>query len=421
MTEQEAYILSLRGQTPYGLVAQQPPSGLPDGGYGSSTQDVSGIPAEVKRANALAQLLRQQASSPLETNQMAGRFVVPVSPWQGVAKLAQGAMAGYTERKADEKEKTYNTARQEAMARALKGLEAGESPEIALAPLAQFEGTETLPLEYGLKSRMAEREAKIAAESDERKFSFQQARDEFRQAQQMERDNARYEQMDKRQQAQFAQAQAMQMRQFEQQMNMQARQLAAADERAARSQSGMKPPPGYRFTPEGNLEAIPGGPASTKAEIAAEKAQTAAVLAGSKADTVINMIDKGLEQTSAGTTGLKGAVLGQLPGTQSYDLKNTIDTVKANIGFKELSDMRAASPTGGALGQVAVKELDFLQASIASLNQGQSEAQLRENLNKVKTHYQNWKNIMQRAAEAQQGGASAPSQDSGVVDWNDLE
>ena len=46
--------------------------------------------------------------------------------------------------------------------------------------------------------------------------------------------------------------------------------------------------------------------------------------------------------------------------------------------------MREASPTGGALGQVAVQELEALQATLASLNPDQSEGQLRQNLARVK-------------------------------------
>ncbi len=52
--------------------------------------------------------------------------------------------------------------------------------------------------------------------------------------------------------------------------------------------------------------------------------------------------------------------------------------------------MRQASPTGGALGQVAVQELNFLQAAISNLDVGQSPQQLRDNLSKVKKHYNRW-------------------------------
>lgn len=369
----------------------------------------------VKRRRALAKLLME---SEMPQGQMvSGHYVAP-SALGGLNAVARQLLGAYGERKADEQEAGNISMQQKALVELLRGNE-GKSPEEvydmgASDPRLGMELNNQF-LTQGFSSRIAQQKAQAEAAQDAAKAAAQEKRDEFKAFQQQQRDEAKFEQMTKIQQANFAQQQQMQMAAFENQSALLDRRLAASDGRGS-----MKPPAGYRFTPEGNLEAIPGGPASTKQEIAAEKAQTAAVLAGSKADTVINMIDKGLEQTSADTTGLKGSVLGQLPGTKSYDLRNTIDTVKANIGFKELSDMRAASPTGGALGQVAVKELDFLQSSIASLNQGQSEKQLKENLNKVKTHYHNWKNVMQRAAASPQGGSPTASSEQGVVNWDDL-
>jgi len=64
---------------------------------------------------------------------------------------------------------------------------------------------------------------------------------------------------------------------------------------------------------------------------------------------------------------------------------NAINTVKANIGFDRLQEMRNASPTGGALGQVAVQELEMLQAVLGSLDP--TDANFASNLSKVKDLY----------------------------------
>jgi hypothetical protein len=56
--------------------------------------------------------------------------------------------------------------------------------------------------------------------------------------------------------------------------------------------------------------------------------------------------------------------------------------------------MRDASPTGGALGQVAVQELQALQATVGSLELGQSKAELQKNLDKIELHYNNWLNTV---------------------------
>jgi hypothetical protein len=160
-----------------------------------------------------------------------------------------------------------------------------------------------------------------------------------------------------------------------------------------------KPPAGYRYTADGNLEPIPGGPKDMTAKNKAISDTTEM-----KSKLVIQKVDEALKETGFFSTGLTGEVLGMIPGTKAYDLDATLDTIKANLGFNELQAMRQASPTGGALGQVAVRELEMLQATIASLKKGQSQAKLRNGLNQVKMHYGNWKKAVDQSA-AQEGGA----------------
>lgn len=156
--------------------------------------------------------------------------------------------------------------------------------------------------------------------------------------------------------------------------------------------SGAKPPSGYRYTADGNLEPIPGGPKDMtgKNKAISESAEM-------KAKLVTQKVDEALGETGFFSTGLTGEVLGMIPGTGAYDLEATLDTIKANLGFNELQAMRQASPTGGALGQVAVRELEMLQATIASLKKGQSQAKLRNSLEQVKLHYGNWKKAVEQA------------------------
>ena len=119
-------------------------------------------------------------------------------------------------------------------------------------------------------------------------------------------------------------------------------------------------------------------------------------------------IDKAMALVGPLTTGIGGAVTGQIPGTQAMDLKKQIDTIKANLGFAELSAMRQASPTGGALGQVAVQELTMLQSTVASLDTIQSEKALREALLKAKQHMSNWEAAVNKAAAADSKAAPDP-------------
>jgi len=168
-----------------------------------------------------------------------------------------------------------------------------------------------------------------------------------------------------------------------------------------------RPPTGYRYR-EGTdeLEAIPGGPKDTAAKDASR-----AKGAVQKADTVIQKVDEAMALVGPMTTGLIGNLRSTLPGrvtgSGAYDLEKTVDTIKANLGFSELQAMREASPTGGALGQVAVQELSMLQSTIASLDTGQDDDVLRRNLQQVKQHFENWKKAV---LEAQQQGENVAPQ-----------
>lgn len=123
------------------------------------------------------------------------------------------------------------------------------------------------------------------------------------------------------------------------------------------------------------------------------------------ADNVITVAKTALGQVSGFTAGMLGRPLSALGIPAAVDLEENLKTIQANLGFKELQAMREASPTGGALGQVALKELEFLQAALTSLSNRQSPEQLNKNLNKVVTHYTNWRN----AVSGQMPSAQQPS------------
>lgn len=108
-------------------------------------------------------------------------------------------------------------------------------------------------------------------------------------------------------------------------------------------------------------------------------------LMSAKAKTVRldDAITRSAEKANGLTTGW-GSLLQAVPGTQAHDLSKLLNTVKANIGFDRLQEMRDSSPTGGALGSVTERELEFLQSVYASLEQSQSRDQFLENLEIVR-------------------------------------
>lgn len=122
----------------------------------------------------------------------------------------------------------------------------------------------------------------------------------------------------------------------------------------------------------------------------AEKQEAAKTLAVNHATKVIGDVQEATGLVRGTTTGLLGKGQSFVPGTDAFNLNQRLLTIKANLGFDRLQQMRDASPTGGALGQVAVQELNALQATVGSLEIGQDRKELDKNLSKIEHHYSNW-------------------------------
>lgn len=205
------------------------------------------------------------------------------------------------------------------------------------------------------------------------------------------------------------------------------RQRLAQDADGQSARGFGKAPAGYRFKPDGSLEPIPGGPADIKASLEGQKAEARKTAAIEQADRIIAKVDQAIGGVGNGwgTTGITGAALGSVPGTSAYDLRRTIETIKANLGFQELQAMREASPTGGALGQVAIQELMALQSTVANLDANQSTDRLKKSLQEARQHYANWKRAASGGATdvRREGGALPQGANGagGVVDFRSLK
>lgn len=141
----------------------------------------------------------------------------------------------------------------------------------------------------------------------------------------------------------------------------------------------------------------------------AERVEMAVRDQEAKAARIISKVDEIIPRISRATAGFAGEQLARIPGSAARDIRSDIETVKANLGFQELQAMRDASPTGGALGQVAVQELVALQSTVASLDASQSPDQLRRNLEQVRQHYEGWLNATKGAARDEGAAVPAPS------------
>lgn len=115
------------------------------------------------------------------------------------------------------------------------------------------------------------------------------------------------------------------------------------------------------------------------------KAQAAIAGFEQQSNLVTRTIDNAIKAISPYSTGY-GSYLAGLPNTQAGELQNYLETIKANVGFDKLQQMRENSPTGGALGQVSDLENKLLQAVNGALDPRQSKV-LKQNLLAIKSLY----------------------------------
>jgi len=111
-----------------------------------------------------------------------------------------------------------------------------------------------------------------------------------------------------------------------------------------------------------------------------------------------------------------GSTLKFVPGTKARDFKADLDTLKANIAFGQLTAMREASKTGGALGQVSERELGLLESALGGLDQGQSVEAFNDNLDKIQNSILRWNAAMMGVPEGNVLTAPDGSGDIIIID-----
>ena len=102
-----------------------------------------------------------------------------------------------------------------------------------------------------------------------------------------------------------------------------------------------------------------------------------------KANVALDTIDLALDSTNWATAGLAGT-LDWVPGSPPKRLAGYLNTIRANVAFNELQQMRRNSPTGGALGNVSDADMRLLQSTLATLDQQASPEDLRRALATIK-------------------------------------
>ena len=150
-------------------------------------------------------------------------------------------------------------------------------------------------------------------------------------------------------------------------------------------------PVGYRMTNEGTLEPIPGGPTTTnlspKEMQIREAKRPQATLALKTFEDKTSTLEKDIKElmNHPGLPSITGIAAGRLPGitAEGRAAEALFNRIQKAGGFRELQEMRNASPTGGALGQVSNQENTSLQQTFAAIDRTQNAGDVRKGLAKA--------------------------------------
>lgn len=140
------------------------------------------------------------------------------------------------------------------------------------------------------------------------------------------------------------------------------------------------------------------------------------------ADIVTQDIDRALALADSAiipTTGIVGNFVKDIGGTAANDTRALLDTIKANVGFDKLQQMRASSLTGGALGSITEGELKLLSSVLGNLEQSQSKDQFKANLSRLKEIYLDVIHGPGNRPDSAPTGAAQPGQMPEFSDPND--
>jgi hypothetical protein len=135
---------------------------------------------------------------------------------------------------------------------------------------------------------------------------------------------------------------------------------------------------------------IPGGQADVEAQQRAQAEAFKQANLERAGGTVVQDIGRALnilQEAGPLATG-RGALIGRLdPVSQASQIEDLVGSVRGNIGVDQLQQMRNASVTGGALGNVTERQLEGLQGLLGSLKVTGDRQILEDNLKRISNIY----------------------------------
>ena len=165
-----------------------------------------------------------------------------------------------------------------------------------------------------------------------------------------------------------------------------------------------KPPVGYRKTPEGDLIAIPGGPAYLRESEKHSKDYQGLLTANTKTEEGIKKINEILDPKKSDAFnsnfgGYNALATQYMPG-ETQDMKARIESLKSDMKAAGLELIR----TGGGIGQMTEREWPIVQDMIDRISPLMSEKQAKDSFQNVKAYLQRIRNNAENVYETEWSG-----------------
>ena len=329
------------------------------------TPELSAEAAALARRQKVAEAMGLQAQQALPVNRMAGRMAVPISPFEGAAQLLRAYSSGKALDDVDAKRQDIARRGREAVANEvarIQGIEQGSPGQVFQPATPNDDEGNPIPSAQGPAipgdPQRAVREAMLSQLPQANRYGqviqgsidkrdAQKAQIEQRQWETTQRAQDRLAQIEAQAREGRITREEADKRTKELRLEMQANQIASARELRVltgaiaagnRQAQSNKPPPGYRWTPNGDQEVIPGGPADVKANAIAQRQADGAsdvdVALGTLRDAY-NRLEKGGGITSTNKDATSNALAsiqssgvgqaaGKLFGTNNQSARNDI-------------------------------------------------------------------------------------------------
>lgn len=131
-----------------------------------------------------------------------------------------------------------------------------------------------------------------------------------------------------------------------------------------------------------SVQPLPGSPAALEMEQALRTRETQGGRKQTSTDVITNAAANARQLIKSGTmtTGTLGRLASNLTESDAAELRRQVDVLKSNATIENLTAMRQASPTGGALGSVTEKEGAMLAAAAGAIDPNAGNEQVAKQL-----------------------------------------